>query len=114
AEGIEIAHRANINLAAGQESLNAADVHAQTAFDAISDVRRQRDIVLVGILDLIPSLHAHGVSAREFDIALVVFELLDENIHLIADLDHELIADFELFERHDAFGLKADVDNHAL
>src|SRR5499426_3474137 len=95
-EAVEVADRANVDLAAGQERLNAPDVDAEAAFYPIRHARDDVRALLVRLLDLLPRLHSHGVGARKLHIAFGVFELFDVDVDFIARVDRNLLAVLDL------------------
>ena len=66
----------------------------------------------IGLLDLVPDLHLLGLFAREHDVAFAVLGALEQHVDDVAGLRGDLagLVD-ELFDRDDAFGLEADVDD---
>src|SRR5262245_9960447 len=113
-EAVEVADRANVDLAAGQERLNAPDVDAEAAFYPIRHARDDVRALLVSLLDLLPRLHAHGVGARKLHVAFGVFELFDVDVDFIARVDRNLLAVLELADRDDALRFETDVDDDVL
>ncbi len=53
---VEVAHRAQINLRAGQKRACAENVDGQTALDAVDDARFYRRLVVEGLFDIVPGL----------------------------------------------------------
>src|SRR6266851_73739 len=112
AQRVEISHGTHVDLRSGQERADA-DVHCETALDAL-DYAADDDLALgIGLLDLVPDLHLLGFFARENDIAFAVFGALEQHVDDVAGLDRDLPVFIEEFvDRNDALGLVADVDNH--
>jgi len=67
-------------------------------------------IALVGHADALPHAHEVGLLLREDDRALLVLEVLEQDLDLVARLEigHVL----ELLERDRPFGLEPDVEDH--
>ena len=110
---VEVAHRAQVDLAAGQERLHALQVHRQAALHAAVDDALDDFRVVVGALQVIPDAQAVGLLLGEDDHAVFVLGLLDENFDLLADLDaRDAVVVRELPGGDHAFGLAADVDEN--
>ena len=70
-------------------------------------------LLRVGLLDLVPDLHLLGFFAREDDVAVAIFGLLEQHVDDVAGLHGDLpVLVEELVDRDDAFGLEPDVDDH--
>ncbi len=69
-QAVEVAHRAQIDLRAGQESARAKNVDRQAALDAIDDASLYRSLVVVGLLNLVPGAQTLRLLVREVDVAL--------------------------------------------
>ena len=111
AQRVEIAHRPHVDLRSRQERAHA-DVHGESALDALDDAADDDLPFLVGLLDLVPNLHLLGLLAREHDVAVAIFGALEQDVDDVAGLRRHLagLVD-ELFDGDDAFGLEADVDD---
>ena len=109
-EGVQVAHRANVDLAAGQERADA-DVHRETTLDPLDDAADDDLPFLEGAFNFVPNLHLLGFFAREDDVAFTVFGALEQHVNDVALANNDL-AGFveELFDGDDAFRLVADVD----
>jgi hypothetical protein len=71
------------------------------------------ELVVVRRLDLVPTLHALGLLARQQDVAFEVLGLLEQHVDVIADADGELaLVVGELLLGDQPLGLVADVDDH--
>ncbi len=111
AQRVEIAHGTHVDLRTGQERADA-DVHRQTALDALDDTADDDLAFLVRLLDLVPNLHLLGFFAREDDVAVAIFRAFEQDVDDVARLRHHLPALVdELFDRNDAFRFEADVDD---
>src|SRR4029079_7085476 len=112
AQAVQVAHGAQVHLAAGQEGAHA-DVHGQPALHALDDAAGDDAALLVGALHVVPDLHLLGLLLGEDHVAFLVLRLLQEHVHGVPDLDvhlPRLVA--ELLDGDDALGLVADVDDH--
>src|SRR6185437_2610334 len=87
-KAVEVAHRAGIELGAGQEGLDA-DVAGQTAFDALDDAALDDGGLFVGLLELVPQPEAGGALVGEAEATLAGIAI-DDDIDDIAgpDLGH--------------------------
>ena len=86
AQGVEVAHRAHVDLRAGQERADA-DVHREPALDALDDAADDDLALGIGLLDVVPDLHLLGFFAREDDVAFAVFGALEQHVDDVAGLD---------------------------
>ena len=109
AQGIEVAHRAHVDLRARQERAHA-DVDGKAALDAFDDAADDDLALCIGLLDLVPDLHLLGLLAREDDVAFTVLGALEQDVDGVAGLDGHLAGlVHELIDWDDAFRLVADV-----
>ena len=83
-QAIEIAHRAQIDLRAGQEGARAQDVDRQAALDAIDDARLDRGLLVVGLLDLVPGAQALRLLMGEMDVAFFGVARFAHDVDFIA------------------------------
>ena len=83
----DIAHRANIHLAARQERHGAIEIDGEAALDAAEDDTTDALAVLIGFFEFFPGLFAARALAAEDGFAAAVFDTLDENLDLVADLE---------------------------
>ena len=112
AQGVEVAHGAHVDLAAGQECPHA-DVYGKATLDPFDDAADHDLLVGVRALDFVPDLHLLGFFAREDDVAVAVFGLLEQHVDGVAGLHGDLpVFVEELLDRDDAFGLESDIDHH--
>src|ERR1043165_1890580 len=112
AQRIEVAHRANVDLRAGQEGAHP-NVDGEAALDPLDDAA-DHDLALgVGLLDLVPDFHLLGFFTREHDVALAIFGALEKHVDDVARLhgDFTVLVE-ELVNLNDAFRFVADVDDH--
>ena len=112
AQRVEVAHGAHVDLAAGQERPHA-DVDGKATLDPFDDAADHDLLVGVRALDLVPDLHLLGFFAREDDVAVAVFGLLEQHVDDVAGLHGDLpVLVEELLDRDDALGLESDIDHH--
>ena len=112
-ERVEVAHRAQVDLRAGQERLHAAaDGDREAALHARADDAFDQLVALARGGDLVPDLEAVGLLLREDAQAVFVLAALEEDVDLVARLDPDRAVGLrELVERDHSFGLVADVDD---
>src|SRR4029079_3976358 len=110
-ERVEVPHRADVDLRAGEERADA-DVDREAALDALDDPADDHLVVGEGLLDLVPDLHLLGFFAREDDMAVTILWSLDQDVDPIAGLDGDRagLVD-ELVEGDHPLRLEADVDD---
>ena len=107
----DIAHRADVDLAARQEGDGAREIDREAALDAAEDRSRDPLGLVECLLELDPGLLAARLITAQHRLAFAVFEPLEINFDLVADLDLGGLPAFGKFlQRHAAFGLEADVD----
>ena len=96
----------DVDLRGGQKGFDA-DVDEQAAFDDGFDFAGDGAAFVADGEDAFPVLFELGLLLGEDDHALLVFELLDEDVNLVADLNGLDV--LELAARDDAFALVTDV-----
>ncbi len=107
----DIAHRADVDLAAGQERDGAVEIDGEATLHAPEDHAGDALVVLELTLELGPGFLAAGLFAREHGFAMLVFHALEIDFDDVADLDLVLLSGSgELLERDAPFGLQADID----
>src|SRR6266550_9243535 len=111
AQRVEIPHGAHVDLAAGKERADA-DVHRESALDALDDAADDDLALGVGLLDFVPDFHLLGFFAREDDVAFAIFSPLEQDVDDVAGLhrDFAILVD-ELIHGDNAFGFVTDVDD---
>src|SRR5882724_6343007 len=110
-EGAHVAHRAYIDLAAGQEGHGAREIDGETALDAPEDNAGDALVFLECLFELGPGLLAARLLAAQNGFTVLVFHALEIDLDGIADLDIGLLARLaEFLQLHTAFGFEADVD----
>ena len=108
---VEVADRPHVDLRAGEERAHA-DVHGETALDALDDAADDDLAVGVGLLDLVPDLHLLGLLARQHDVAFTILGALEQHVDRVARLHGDVAVLVEEFVNLDeTFGLVADVDD---
>ena len=111
----DVAHRADIDLAAGQERDCAAEVHGEAALDPAVDRAVHAHLRLERLLQVGPGLLAPRLLARQHDGAVAVLVALDIKLDVVAGLNLGLLArQGEFLERDAAFAFQADVDDGVL
>src|SRR5213078_2647730 len=115
-ERVEVAHRAQIDLRAGEERLDAAaDRDRQAALDARGDHALDQLVALARGADLVPDLEAIGLLLREHAHAGVVLAGLEQHVDDIAGLHADRAVGLaELLEWNLAFALVADIDDRVV
>ncbi len=106
---VDVRHPPERDLAAGKECVHAHQVHDHAALDLLDEGALDGLIALVRDADLFPDPHEVGLLLGEHDRALLVFQVLQEDLDLIAFLERFGILEF--VERNGAFGLEADVED---
>ena len=102
----QVLGRDDVDLRGGQEGLDA-DIDQQAAFDDGFDFAGDGAAFVADGQDALPVLLEFGFFLGEDDHALFVFEFLDEDVNLVADLDGFDVLEFAAGD--DAFALVADV-----
>src|SRR6185295_10877099 len=83
----DVADRADVDLASGQEGDGAVEIDGEAAFDPAED--HALDPVAGGELglELVPGGLAAGAVAAEHGLALMVLDAVDIDLDLIADIE---------------------------
>ena len=112
-ELVEVLHAADVDQRGRQEAAHA-EVDDEAALDDLDDRALDRLARLGGGLDAAPGLLEAGALLGQDQAAVLVLLGEDESVDLLADLDLvggvDRLADRQLVERDDPFGLVADVD----
>src|SRR5882724_11037511 len=108
---VEVAHGLQVDLRAGQERAGAAEVDGEATLDALDDDALDGLLLVVGFLNIVPDFEALRLLIGELNHAL--FHAVGHDFDLVAggNLDVAVVV-FHLLERHEAFGLGAEVDDH--
>ena len=110
--GPNIAHRADIDLAARQERDGAVEVDREAALHPAIDAAVDALLRLEGLFQIGPGFLAARLLARQDDGAVLVFIALDVELDDVAGLDLRPGAGRAEFLQGDAaFGFQADIDN---
>ena len=102
---VEVLRRDDVDLAAGQEGLDA-DVDHETALHDGLHLALHETTVLIDLVNLVPVLAMRGLFLGEDDHALIVFEAFEEDFDFVADLN---VLVFKLVGRDGPFRFVADV-----
>ena len=86
AQRLEVLDRLDVDQRAGQEGAQA-DVHRQTALDAVGDAALDDAAILVGPLHLGPAPHALRLLVGKEHVPLEVLRLLEQDVHFLTHLD---------------------------
>ena len=110
---VEIAHRPDLKLRAGQERLDA-DVDGESALDAAHHGARHGSLFAGGLLDHVP--HAQTLRALVVhQVAALGLLALDDHVNQVAglELDRSGVVG-HLLQRHQALGLEAHIHDQIL
>ena len=111
-QGADVTHRADIDLAAGQEGHGAAEVDGEAAFDPAVDGAVDTLLCFECAFEIGPGFFAPFLLARQDDGAVPVLVALNIQFYVVAWLDLDLLAvGPELLERDTPFALQADIDD---
>ena len=115
-QGGDVAHGADVDLAAGQEGDGAAEIDGEAALDAAEDGPLDPLLGAERLLEHHPGLLAAGALAAEHRLAAAVLDALEEDLDGVADREaRRLAGGGELLDRHPALGLQAHVyDRHVV
>jgi hypothetical protein len=108
----DIAHGADIDLAARQEGDGAAEIDGEAALDPAIDGAVDPELGFESPLQRRPGFLAPGFFAREDDGAVAILVALHIEFDHVARLHVRLLAgQAEFLERDAAFGFQADIDD---
>src|SRR5690349_10828821 len=113
AQAVEVAHRTNINLRAGQESSDAIDVNSQATLDAIDHATLDARAVAISLLEIVPGFHAHRVGARKDRKPVGCFHALHEHFNFVAGFHGQLAVLGKLGRVNNTFRLVSEINDHA-
>src|SRR6187551_3753756 len=103
-----VAHRAHIHQRTGQERADVFQIHRETALDAAGDDADDDFGIVEGLLEAGPGARALGFFAREAGFAITVFDGIQRHFHFIAGDDFDLaLLVAELLEGNYGFGLQS-------
>jgi len=111
----DVADRADVDLAAGQESDGAAEVDGEAALHSPEDHALDAVAGLEFLFELVPGGFAAGTVARQHRFAGAILDPVDIDLDLVADLELRFLAGSgELAKRHSALALQSDVDHRKI
>ncbi len=107
---VQIAHRTQIHLGAGEECLDP-DIHGKPALDARRNDSLDGLAFLENAADLLPDAEHYGLLLGKHHHAVGIFHGFQEHLDLVPDLGgHLAIFILEFLGVNLAFGLVADID----
>src|ERR1700736_4676872 len=110
---VEVAHRANLNLGAGQECLDA-DIDRKATLDAAQNHSLDRGLGVGCLFKLVPDLVTQRLIVANQVAALGLFTFHNHfNGVTRIELGHTIDVQ-NLLEGDEPFGLQADIDDHVL
>ena len=108
----DVAHRADVDLAARQEGDGPVEIDGEAALDLVEDDAFDLLVLLERLLELDPALLAPRLVARDDGFAERVLDPLEIDFDLVAEPGRRIAAVIgEFLERDAPFGLEADVDD---
>ena len=112
----DVAHGADVDLAAGQEGHGAVEVDGEAALDAAEDAAFDALAFAEFVFELVPGGFAAGAVAAEHRFAFGVFDAVDIDFDFIADAGSGFgFGALEFLEIDAAFAFEADIDmRHAV
>src|SRR5262249_39283727 len=112
-EGVEIAHRAEVDLGPRQKCFDSPlDGHREPALDALADGALDELVALTGRGDLVPHLETVGLLFGQHAESILVLAALQQHFDLIAFLDADMpVSANEFRDRDLPFRLVPDVDD---
>src|SRR5678816_3551211 len=111
-ETVEIAHRTDVNLRSRQEGADTIDVNSQATLDAFDYATLDRASILIGFLQIVPRLHAHGISTRQDWQPIRSLHTLDEHFDFIAGLDGHYAVFRKLGRIDETFRFVTEIYDH--
>src|SRR5690606_12638952 len=110
-ERTDIAHRTDVDLAAGQEGHGARQVDGETTLDLAEDDAFDALVGVEALLQLLPGFLAAGLVAADHRLALGILDTVEEDLDDAADLHFRRAArGGEFLERNPTFAFQADID----
>ena len=107
---IVVANGAHIDLAAGQECLDAKHVNDHATFGAAFDETFDDLIVLKRLINAIPTLGCARLAVRQDELTLFVLLVFNKHFHSVAHLEVGVVTEF--VKGNDAVRLRTDVNHH--
>ena len=93
-EHVVVADGVNVDLAAGQECLDAKHIDNHTALRAALDVTRDDFFLLKSLVHTIPALREACLLVRKHQLTFLVLSGFNINFHLVADFQIGVVAEF--------------------
>src|SRR6185437_4295341 len=108
----DVAHRADVDLAARKEGDRAVEIDGEAALDAAEDHAGDAGLFVEGALELDPAFLAASLVTRQDGFAQRVLDALEIDLDLVAELHADRHAGHrEFLEAHASLGLQTDVDD---
>src|SRR6185437_5724362 len=112
-QGGDIAHRADIDLAAGQERDGAVEIDGEATFDAAENGAVDALVRLKALFEQGPGFLPPRLVAADLRLAVLVFHPFEEDFDDVARLDFGATSrPLEFLEGHPAFGLQPYIDEN--
>ena len=110
-QGLDIAYRADIDLAARQECHGAIEIDGKAAFDPAKNNAFDAQAILVGLFELFPGFFTARALSAKNGFAAAIFNALNENLNLITNLEFvRLSGSGKFFQWHPPLNLEADIN----
>ena len=91
------------------------NIHCQPALDAAKHMARDDELLLVGLLQVVPNAQAGSAGVRELYVSLGLLAVFDHHVDDVADLNgHFPVSGLKLFERYEPFGFISEIDDYVL
>src|SRR5580765_1619849 len=111
---IKAADRARIDLRAGQESLDAVEIDAKSAFSLIYNAACDRRFSLKCGFDIVPNLAAEGIDARKLRSSVARVNAANNDFDVFADgCGHFAARSCKFLERYETLGFITKIDQHS-
>ena len=108
----DVAHRADVHLAARQEGHGAVEIDGEAALDLVEDLAGDGLVLLEHLFEPDPALFAARLLARQHRLAERVLDALQVDLDLVAgDKLPVASADAEFLEGHPPLDFQADIDD---
>ena len=107
---VVVADGLDVDLAAGQERLDAEHIDDHAAFRAALDVAFDDFVFLEGFVDAVPRLDGAGTLVGKNQLSFLVLCILHIDLDGVAHRQVGIVA--ELIDADDTFALVTDVDDH--
>ena len=108
----DVAHRADIHLAAREEGHGAVEIDGEAALHLVEDGAGDGLVLLEHLFEANPAFLAARLLARKHRLAERVLDPLQIDFHLVAGIELPVAAAHaEFLQRHPALDLQADIDD---